>query len=86
MAQDPGDIVIRSLVGLRQRGIGSGVMRQSHGGSASVVWLMLAQRGAHSFISRSSERYWIASATCGVVMSGTPSRSAMVRAILSTRW
>lgn len=35
---------------------------------------------------RSSERYWMASLTCAVVMSPPPSRSAMVRAIFSTRW
>ena len=35
---------------------------------------------------RSSDLYWIASDMCAVPISAAPSRSAMVRAILRTRW
>jgi hypothetical protein len=40
----------------------------------------------HPTSTRSSERYWMASETWAVVISPPPSRSAMVRAIFSTRW
>ena len=35
---------------------------------------------------RSNVRYWIASLTCAASICPAPARSAIVRAILSTRW
>jgi hypothetical protein len=50
-----------------------------------VIALSYAAATGAWALARSSERYWMASLMCAVVISPPPYRSAMVRAILSTR-